>query len=96
MASNQKESVWLGVLRRIIQNILKRLGQRARKNTHNQHVVPTDDGWGIRGEGNQRLTATYDYQDDAIDRAREIAKNYKSSVIIHRKDGTIRDRTSYK
>ena len=34
--------------------------------------------------------------DDAIERAKDIAQNYRSSVIIHRKDGTIRDRISYK
>ncbi|MFT7544348.1 MAG: hypothetical protein ACI8YO_001128, partial [Gammaproteobacteria bacterium] len=39
--------------------------------------------------------ASYKYQDDAIDRARDIAVNYKSDVIIHGKDGRIRDRRSY-
>jgi len=63
--------------------------------THNQHVVPHEEGWAVRGAGNTRVTATFKYQDDAIDRATEIAKNYKSDVIIHRTDGTIRDRRSY-
>ena len=61
----------------------------------NQHVVPTDDGWGVRGEGNDRLTSRHDTQADAIDAARDIAINQRSEVVIHRPDGRIRDRDSY-
>ena len=61
----------------------------------NQHVVPTDSGWGVRGEGNGRLTSTHDTQADAIDAAREIAINQRSDVVIHRQNGQIRDRDSY-
>ncbi len=45
--------------------------------------------------GNERYTAVYAYQDEAIDRAKEIARNYKTDVIIHGKDGRVRDRISY-
>jgi len=62
----------------------------------NQHVVPTPDGkWGVRGEGNERLTRITDTQGEAIDVAKEIAKNNQSEVVIHRPDGTIRDKDSY-
>ena len=62
----------------------------------NQHVVPMKDGnWGVRGEGNSRLTKVTSTQADAIDIARGIAINQRAEVVIHRKDGTIRDRDSY-
>jgi Uncharacterized protein conserved in bacteria (DUF2188) len=61
----------------------------------NQHVVPTDDGWGVRGEGNERLTSRHDTQAEATEAAREIAINQQSEVVIHRPDGRIRDRDSY-
>jgi hypothetical protein len=61
----------------------------------NQHVVPADGEWGVRGAGNSRLTSIHDTQSDAIDAAREIAINQRSEVVIHRPDGTIRDRDSY-
>src|SRR3569623_393197 len=32
----------------------------------NQHVVPTNDGWGVKGEGNGRLTKTFDTQAEAV------------------------------
>jgi len=62
----------------------------------NQHVVPVDDGkWGVRGEGNSRLTRITNTQSDAIDIAKQIAQNQGSEVVIHRPDGRIRDRDSY-
>ncbi len=61
----------------------------------NQHVVPTGDGWGVRGEANDRLTSRHGTQADAIDAAREIAINQRSEVVIHRPDGRIRDKDSY-
>lgn len=61
----------------------------------NQHVVPDDDGWGVKGEGNDRLTSRHQTQSDAIDAARDIARNEKSEVVIHGRDGKIRDKDSY-
>jgi len=61
----------------------------------NQHVVPHGDGWAVRGAGNERVTSTHDTQAQAIERAREIARNQESELFIHRPDGRIRDRDSY-
>ena len=61
----------------------------------NQHVVPTKNGWGVKGEGNKKNTANTRTQGEAINIAREIAKNQKSEVVIHRPDGRIRDKDSY-
>lgn len=61
----------------------------------NQHVVLVDGEWGVRGEGNSRLTSIHDTQAEAIEAAREIAINQGSEVVIHRPDGRIRDKDSY-
>jgi hypothetical protein len=61
----------------------------------NQHVVPYDGGWAVRGEGNERPTSIHGTQAKAIEAAREIARNQHSELIIHRTDGRIRDRGSY-
>lgn len=61
----------------------------------NQHVVPLGKGWAVRGEGNTRLTTITETQKDAINVAREIAKNNRSEVVIHGRDGKIRDKDSY-
>ena len=61
----------------------------------NQHVVKTEDGWGVRGENNTSNTQNFDTQRAAINRAREIAINKKSELLIHGRDGQIRDKHSY-
>jgi len=61
----------------------------------NQHVVPNKGKWSVRGEGNTRRTATYDTQAEAIDHARDIARNQGSELLIHRRNGQIRERDSY-
>jgi uncharacterized protein YdaT len=60
-----------------------------------QHVVPHDGEWAVRGEGNDRLTSIHDTQEAAINRAREIARNEQAEVVIHGRDGKIRDSDSY-
>lgn len=61
----------------------------------NQHVVPHDGQWAVRGAGNQRVTKITHTQREAIEIAREIARNQQSELLIHRPNGQIRDRDSY-
>ncbi len=61
----------------------------------NQHVVPHDNGWAVRGAGNDRVTSTHNTQAEAIERARDIARNNQSEILIHGRNGQIRDRDSY-
>lgn len=96
MADIRDQRFWTSLLEKIVKIILKNLGIRTSPPTHNQHVVPHEEGWAVKGEGNQRYTAVYDYQRDAIERAKDIARNYNSSVVIHGKDGRVRDRISYR
>jgi hypothetical protein len=59
-----------------------------------QHVVPHPDGWAVRGEGNSRATSVHDTQQEAINVAREIARNQGGELLIHGRDGQIRERDS--
>ncbi|HBN06017.1 MAG TPA: hypothetical protein DD434_09570 [Bacteroidales bacterium] len=61
----------------------------------NQHVVPNGNMWSVKGEGNKKNTATFDTQKEAIEKAREIAINQGSELLIHSKNGQIRERDSY-
>jgi uncharacterized protein YdaT len=63
--------------------------------TNNQHVVPHQGDWAVRGEGNNRVTSIFETQSKAIDAARDIAINQRSEVVIHGRDGQIRDKDSY-
>ena len=61
----------------------------------NQHVVPHPEGWAVKGEGNSRATKITKTKAEAEQIAKEIAKNQKSELIIHGKDGKIQNKNSY-
>lgn len=61
----------------------------------NQHVVPHEDGWAVKGEGNSKATSVHSTQSAAIDSAKDIAKNQESEMLIHGQNGQIRERNSY-
>lgn len=64
-------------------------------NGKNQHVVPHEEGWAVKGEGNDRATSVHDTQEAAIEAARAIARNQESELLIHGRDGKIRQKDSY-
>jgi len=61
----------------------------------NQHVVPRNGDWAVRGAGNERATAIYDTQQEAYNAARDIARNQNSEVFTHGRNGQIRARESF-
>jgi hypothetical protein len=61
----------------------------------NQHVVPLGNGWAVKAAGVDRLTVITTKQSEAISYARNIARNSNSELIIHGRDGKIRERNSY-
>ncbi len=61
----------------------------------NQHVVPHDGGWAVRGAGSQRATSVHRTQREAIDTGREIARNQRTELFVHGRDGRIRERDSH-
>ena len=92
-----KQNTILEIIQELLEAIFKALGYRqTRKRTWNQHVVPYEEGWAVRREGNKRITSKHRKQSTAITKAKTIAKRYDADVIIHRKSGGVRDRISYK
>ncbi len=86
---------WLRVLLDIIKEVFEASQKNARPRTWHQHVVPYEDGWAVRREGNKRITSKHRKQSTALRKAKSIARIKKADVIIHRADGTIRDRISF-
>lgn len=86
---------WLRTLIELIEVFLDSSKRNKRGRTWHQHVVPFEEGWAIRREGNQRITSKHRKQSAAIRKAKSLAKRYKADVIIHRASGGIRERISY-
>jgi hypothetical protein len=61
----------------------------------NQHVVPHDGEWAVVGEGNSKATSVHRLQSDAIDAGRAIAQHQQSELVIHGRDGKIREKDSH-
>lgn len=58
----------------------------------NQHVVPHERGWAVRGEGRVRATSFHRTQLEAVEAARTIARRLGGEVLIHGRSGRIRRR----
>ena len=61
----------------------------------NQHVVPHNNGWAVKPEDGERASSVHDTQEEAVERATELARHQQSEVLVHGNDGTIRMRNSY-
>lgn len=95
MANSKSSRSWINILIELVEVFFKSTRQSKRGRTWHQHVVPYEDDWAVRREGNKRVTSKHRRQDTAIRKAKQLARKHKADVIIHRSDGTIRDRISY-
>ena len=93
MPNKTKPNFWLNLITQIVDVFFK--SSKNRKRTWHQHVVPYEDSWAVRREGNKRITSKHRKQSTAIRKAKTLAKKHNADVIIHREDGTIRDRINY-
>jgi hypothetical protein len=60
------------------------------------HVVPNPDGgWDIKKGGADRASGHFPNQKEAINRGREISRNQHSELVIHRRNGQIREKDSH-
>lgn len=58
-------------------------------------MVPSNGQWQVKRQGSEKATKDFETQKQAIDYARSIAINQQSELIIHGRDGRIRDKDSY-
>ncbi|WP_099156833.1 DUF2188 domain-containing protein [Virgibacillus ndiopensis] len=58
-------------------------------------VIAHQDGWAVTSSNAKKPSAVFETKDDAIKRAREIAKNKGTRLTIHRQDGSIQEKQSY-
>lgn len=61
----------------------------------NVYVVRNGDRWGVRLEGNERLSRAFDTQNDALSYGKPIAQENKSELRIQGQDGKFRQAWSY-
>lgn len=61
----------------------------------NVHVVKHPAGWAVTKEGSGRASKITDTQKQAIDAGRRAAKREGSELVVHGRDGRIREKDSF-
>ncbi len=59
------------------------------------HIVPSGKDWCVEIEANGRARSTHRTQAEARLAAREIARRSKRELLVHGRDGRIRERNTY-
>jgi hypothetical protein len=68
----------------------------AQKGLKAQHVVHASDGkWAVRRAGASKASKTFVTQKEATQYAQNVARNNKTELFVHGRDGLIRERSSY-
>lgn len=61
----------------------------------NQHIVPVDGGWGVKSAGSSKAAKVFSTQGEAIKAGRQSAQKNQSELVIHGRDGKIREKNTY-
>ncbi len=61
----------------------------------NVHIVPADSGWAVKREGQRAPISRHRTQASADKAGRPIAKRNGVELVIHGRDGKIRDKDSF-
>ena len=77
------------------QPFIAELAEEETMTKRNQHVVPHSNGWAVKGAGADRATSVHDTQKEAIDRARGVSRNQGTELLVHGRNGQIRERDSH-
>lgn len=61
----------------------------------NQHVIPHNGKWAVKPAGAKSVSSTHRTQEAAIKAARANAMREQSEMLIHGRNGQIRERNTY-
>ena len=61
----------------------------------NVHVVQRENGWAVVKEKAERDSSHHRTQADAIEAGKKAAQSERSELVIHGRDGKIRDKDSF-
>ncbi|MED1738890.1 DUF2188 domain-containing protein [Bacillus swezeyi] len=54
-----------------------------------EHVIKHEKGWAVKAEDAKRASDVKETKREAVERAKEIARNKGTAVIVHKKDGSV-------
>jgi hypothetical protein len=63
--------------------------------TGDVHIVPADGKWRVEVTGEQQPRSIHERQSDAAAVGRQIAQRNQAELLIHGRDGQVRERNTY-
>ena len=60
------------------------------------HVVPSSSGWAVRKSGASRASKILPTKEKAIQYGTKLSKSEKTELYIHKQNGMIQDRNSFR
>ena len=67
----------------------------SKKHGDDVYVTPHENGWAIKKEKKEKASFTFKKKEDAVLKAKNMARRNHGSLIIQRKNGTIQSKLSY-
>ncbi len=65
------------------------------KDKKSNHVVPSSSGWAVKKSGASKASRTFDTKEQAIVYGKQLSKNEKTELYIHKNNGMIQNKNSY-
>jgi hypothetical protein len=65
------------------------------KMADNVHIVPEGEKWAVKSDNAKKAYRITDTQKEAIEIGKSVAQNRESELLIHGKNGKIRQKDSY-
>lgn len=60
------------------------------------HVIYSEAGWAVKRANAAKASRVYDTKRRAVEAARDMASRSQATVVVHRRDGRISVRRTYK
>lgn len=62
----------------------------------NYHIIPSPGGgWSVRRAGAERASGVFDRKSEAVEHGRQLARGAHSELVVHGRDGRIRDSSTF-
>lgn len=58
-------------------------------------VTPDDGRWKVKSDGASKAAGIYENKHDAVEAGEAIAKNHRSELTVHGRDGKIQSKDSF-
>lgn len=75
---------------------VQKYNRALREGLQSYHVFKRDGEWAIKRVGGKKASGVFDTQKEALDEAQKLARNNNRNLIVHKRNGGIREVRRYR